>query len=85
LGVGINPGMALAPLSSSIGQGLNPRHNNCQPSAPPLDLSFCCHYFIDYIWVSVNNLFLISHFVVFLQCPSQFKKLKIPILENTLI
>ncbi len=37
LGVGIDPGMALTPLSSSIGWGLNPRPSDCEPSAVPLD------------------------------------------------
>jgi len=43
LGVGINPGMALTPLPSSIGQGLNPRPSDCEPSALPLDHSFRCY------------------------------------------
>jgi len=37
LGVGINPGMALTPLPSSIGQGLNPQPSDCELSALPLD------------------------------------------------
>jgi hypothetical protein len=40
LGVGIDPGMALTPLPSSIGQGLNPRPSDCEPSTLPLDHSF---------------------------------------------
>jgi len=40
LGVGIDPGMALTPLPSSIGQGLNPQPFDCEPSALPLDHSF---------------------------------------------
>ncbi len=40
LGVGIDPDMALTPLLSSIGQGLNPQPSDCEPSAPPLDHSF---------------------------------------------
>jgi len=40
LGAGINPGMALTPLPSSIGRGLNPRPSNREPSALPLDHSF---------------------------------------------
>jgi hypothetical protein len=40
LGVGINPGMALTPLPSSIGQGLNPLPSDREPSALPLDHSF---------------------------------------------
>jgi hypothetical protein len=39
-GAEINPGMALTPLPSSIGQGLNPRPSNCEPSALPPDHSF---------------------------------------------
>jgi hypothetical protein len=38
LGVGIDPDMALAPLSSSI--GLNPRPPDHEPSALPLDHGF---------------------------------------------
>ncbi len=41
LGVGIDPGMALTPLPSSIGQGSNPRPSDREPSALPLDHSFC--------------------------------------------
>ncbi len=37
LRVGINPGMALTPLQSSIGRGLNPRPSDREPSALPLD------------------------------------------------
>jgi hypothetical protein len=40
LGVGIDPGMALTPLPSSIGQGSNPRPSDCEPSALPQDHSF---------------------------------------------
>jgi len=40
LGVGINPDMALTPLPSSIGQGLNPQPSDREPSAPPLDHGF---------------------------------------------
>jgi len=41
LGVGINPGMALTPLPSSIGQtASNPRTSDREPSALPLDHSF---------------------------------------------
>ncbi len=40
LSVGIDPGMALTQLASSIGQGLNPRPPDCEPSALPLDHSF---------------------------------------------
>ncbi len=41
LGVGINPGMALTPLPSCIGRGLNPRPSDREPSALPLDHGFC--------------------------------------------
>jgi len=41
LGVEIDPGMALTPLPSSIGQGLNPRPSDHELSALPLDHSFC--------------------------------------------
>ncbi len=40
LGVGIDPGMALTPLPSSIGQGLNPQPSDCEPSTLLLDQSF---------------------------------------------
>jgi len=40
LGVEINPGMALTPLPSSIGQRLNPQPSDLEPSAVPLDHSF---------------------------------------------
>jgi len=40
LGVGINPCMALTPLPSSIGQGLNPQPSDRKPSTLPLDHSF---------------------------------------------
>ncbi len=41
LGVEIDPGMALTPLPSSIGWGLNLRSSDHEPSALPLDHSFC--------------------------------------------
>ncbi len=41
LGAGINPGMALTPLPSSIGRGSNPQPSDREPSALPLDHSFC--------------------------------------------
>ncbi len=44
LGVGIDPGMALIPLSSSIGWGSNPRPSDHEPSAQPLDHSFSYPY-----------------------------------------
>jgi hypothetical protein len=40
LGVGIDPGMALTPLPSSIGRGLNPRPSDRESSALPLDHGF---------------------------------------------
>jgi len=40
LGAENDPGMALTPLPSSIGQGSNPQPSNCEPSALPLDHSF---------------------------------------------
>jgi len=49
-GVGIDPGMALAPLPSSIGQGSNPQPSDHEPIALPLDHSFrfalqhSCHH-----------------------------------------
>jgi len=42
LGVEIDPGMALTPLPSSIGQASNPRPSDLEPSALPLDHSFRC-------------------------------------------
>jgi len=40
LGVGIDSGVALTPLPSSIGRGSNPRPSDREPSALPLDHSF---------------------------------------------
>jgi len=40
LGAEIDPGMALTPLPSSIGQGSNPQPSAPEPSALPLDHSF---------------------------------------------
>ncbi len=40
LGVGIHAGMALTPLPSSIGKGLNPRPSDREPSALLLDHGF---------------------------------------------
>jgi len=50
LGVGIDSGMALTPLPSSIGRGSNPRPSDREPSALPLDHSFCFKetYFMHY-------------------------------------
>jgi len=39
LGVGIDSGVALTPLPSSIGRGSNPQPSDCEPSALPLDHS----------------------------------------------
>ena len=41
LGVGVDPGMALTPLQSSIGQGSNQQPSDHESSALPLDHSFC--------------------------------------------
>jgi len=41
LGVEIDPGMALTPLPSSIGRGSKPQLSDREPSALPLDHSFC--------------------------------------------
>jgi len=41
LGKGIDPGMALTPLPSSIGQRSNPQPSDREPSALPQDHSFC--------------------------------------------
>ena len=40
LGVRIDPGMALTPLPSSIGRGLNPQPSDRGPSALSLDYGF---------------------------------------------
>ncbi len=40
LGVGIDPGMDLTSLPSSIGRGLNPQPFDREPSALPLDHGF---------------------------------------------
>ncbi len=47
LGVGIDPGMALTPLPSSIGRVLNPQPSDCEPSALPLDHGFCLFKVIE--------------------------------------
>jgi len=49
MGAAIDPGMALTPLPSSIGQGSNPRPSDCEPSALPLDHSFWCYDIKDLI------------------------------------
>ncbi len=60
LGVGIDPGMALTPLPSSIGRGLNSQPSDREPSALPLDHGFrrtwhyyrfsgtCCSLYFDF-------------------------------------
>ncbi len=49
LGVRIDPGMALTPLPSSIGRGLNPRSSDCEPSALSLDQGFrLTYYFLSF-------------------------------------
>jgi len=40
LGAGIDPGMFLTPLPSSIGQASNPRPSDIEPSTLPLDHIF---------------------------------------------
>jgi hypothetical protein len=47
LGAGIDPGMALTPLPSSIGRGSNPRPSDREPSALLLDNSF--HTLCDFL------------------------------------
>ena len=37
--------MALTPLPSSIGQGLNPQPSDREQSALPLDPGFCLYYY----------------------------------------
>ncbi len=41
LGVEIDPGLALTPHPFSIGPGSNPRPSDREPSALPIDHSFC--------------------------------------------
>jgi len=49
LGAGTDPaGMALTPLPSSVGQGLNPQPSDRETSALPLDHSFCCNTWLSY-------------------------------------
>jgi len=66
LGVGIDPGMALTPLPSSIGRGLNPQPSDREPSALLLDHSFClaktnfgrmvlCLNFINFVCPHTGN------------------------------
>jgi len=46
MGAGIDPGMALTPLSSSIGQGPNPQPSDREPIALSLDHSFANYNFL---------------------------------------
>jgi len=46
LGVGIDPGMALTSLPSSIGWGSNPQPSDREPSALPLHHNLFETYFI---------------------------------------
>ena len=46
LGAGIDPGMGLTPLPSSIGRGLIPRPSNRESSTLPLDHSFRFYAFL---------------------------------------
>ena len=63
LGVGIDPSMALTPLPSSIGRGSNPRPSDHEPSALPLDHSFCLPYktcgrlFLAYLGAHISGKF----------------------------
>ncbi len=54
LGAGIDPGMALTPLPSSIGWGSIPQPSNCEPSTLPLALD---HSFRFLWFVSLYNNF----------------------------
>ncbi len=49
LGAGINPGMPLTPLPSSIGQGSNPGPLDRVPSALQLDHSFRFNYLLSFL------------------------------------
>ncbi len=67
LGVGIDPGMALTPLPSSIGQGLNPRPSDREPSALPLDHGFrliniCLHSIYCYNTLAILISILLHFF-----------------------
>jgi len=48
LGAGIDPGIALTPLPSRIEWGSNPLPSDREPSALPLDQSFCSLVLILY-------------------------------------
>ena len=64
LGVGIDPGMVLTPLPSSIGRGSNLQHSDCEPSdrstaSPQLllvNLTFTILGFLTFIFNSVWNI-----------------------------
>jgi len=62
LGVGIDPGMALTPLPSSIGHESNPRPSDHEPSTLPLDHSFGYHDVESYV-ISSTSLLNIAKFV----------------------
>ncbi len=68
LGAGVNSGMALTPLPSSIGKGLNPQPSYHEPSALPLwlmcllidayeDLKLMTRFslLISWIWQPLDN------------------------------
>ncbi len=55
LGVGIDPGMALSPLPSSNGKGLNPRHSDREPSALRLDHSFHLLLYFAYVHSNIKS------------------------------
>jgi hypothetical protein len=46
MGAGIDPGMALTPLPSSIGRGANPKPSDREPIALSLDHSFANYNFL---------------------------------------
>jgi len=52
----IDPGMALTPLPSSIGQVTNQQPSDCKPSALPLDHSFRWSYVLSIVIFSAKNL-----------------------------
>jgi len=66
LGVGIDPGMALTPLPSSIGRGLNPWPSDCEPSALPLDHGFRLTYLLLTSLTSVSTFFLAFRYWLFM-------------------
>jgi hypothetical protein len=56
LGVGIDPGMALTPLTSSIGWGLNPRPSDHEMSAQPLNHSFCIVFYLNILYIKIVSI-----------------------------